>query len=90
MQLSEEDWPIKLSYRTDQLEGELVIGKQCHVAVVNIAHPDLLGRIANYCSSWRRMTCVLARIIHLGIPSGPLTAEYLRRARNLLIKFAQK
>ena len=42
------------------------------MAVVNVAHPDLLARIANYCSS------------------GPLTAEYLRRARKLLLKFAQK
>ena len=60
------------------------------MAVVNIAHPDLLRRIADYCSSWRKMICVFARIIRLGISSGPLTAEYLRRARNLLIKFAQK
>ena len=33
------------------------------------------------------MTRVLARIICLGISSGPLTAEYLRRARKLLVKF---
>ena len=73
---AEEDWPIKLSYHTDQLEEELVIDKQFYVAVVNIAHPDLLGRIANHCSFYRKMTCVLARIIRLVISSGPLTAEY--------------
>ena len=36
------------------------------------------------------MTRVLARIISLGISSVHLTAEYLRRAKKLLIKFAQK
>ena len=71
LQLAEEDWPIKLSYHTDQLEGELVIDKQFYVAVVNIAHPDLLGRITNYCSSWRRMTRVLARITRLGMSFYP-------------------
>ena len=41
------------------------------MAVVNIAHPDLLGRITNYCSSWRRMTRVLARITRLGMSFYP-------------------
>ena len=86
----ESEWPIKLSYRTDRLEGELVIGKQCHVAVVNVAHPDLLGRIAHRCGSWKRMCRVLGWILRLGSPSGPLTAEEVRRAKQLLLMYAQK
>ena len=89
LHLHEKDWPIKLSYRTDRLEGEIVIGKRVYVAVVNVAHPDLLGRIANYCSSWKRMCRVLARIIRFGVSSSPLDSEYLQRAKKLLLKYAQ-
>ena len=88
--LPEKEWPIKLTYRTDHLEGEIIISKQCHVAVLNIANPDLLGRIANRCSSWRKMIRVLAWIMRLGHPAGPLTAEEVRRAKQLLIKHTQK
>ena len=88
LQLEESDWPIKLTYRTDKLEGEIVIGKSCHVSVVNVANPDLLGRIVNRCGSWKRMKQILARILHLGFP-GPTLASEIRRAKHLLLKFAQ-
>ena len=90
LQLEVSEWPIKLTYCTDKLDGEIVIGKSCHVSVVNVAHPDLLGRIVNRCGSWKRMKRVLAWILRLGIPSGPLLAVELRRAKYLLLKFAQK
>ena len=90
LQLEVSEWPIKLTYRTDKLDGEIVIGKSCHVAVVNVAHPDLLGRIVNRCGSWKRMKRVLAWILRLGSPSGPLLAEELRRAKHLLLQYAQK
>ena len=86
---NESEWPIKLSYRTDQLEGELAVGKQCHVAVFNVAHPDLIGRIVHRGSSWKKMCRVYGWILRLGVPSGPLTAEEVRRAKQLLIKYAQ-
>ena len=88
--LPESDWPIKLTYRTDRLEGELVVSKQCHVAVVNADHPDLLGRIVNRISSWKKMCRVLAWILRLGAPSGPLTAAEVRRAKQLLLLYAQR
>ena len=72
------------------MEGEIVIGKSLHVSVVNVAHPDLLGRIVNRCGSWKRMKRVLAWILRLGAPSGPLLAVELRRAKHLLLMFAQK
>ena len=90
LMLDESEWPIKWTYRTDRLEGELVLGKQCHVAVVNVAHPDLIGRIVHRCSSWKKMCRVLAWILRLGAPSGPLKAEEVRRGKQLLIKYAQK
>ena len=88
--LEESEWPIKFSYRTDRLEGEMNLRKQCHIAVVNVAHPDLLGRIVHYFSSWTKMCRILAWILRLGCPSGPLEAEEIRRAKQLLIKYAQK
>ena len=87
--LDESEWPIKLSYRTDRLEGEMVVGKQCHVAVVNVAHPDLLGRIAHRFSSFRKMCRILGWILRLGVPSGPLTAAEVRRGKQLLLKYSQ-
>ena len=88
--LEENDWPIIHSYRKDRLEGEIVISKQCHVAVVNADHPDLLGRIVHRIGSWTKMCRVLAWILRLGVPSGPLTAQEVQRAKQLLLKYAQK
>ena len=88
--LPEKDWPIKLDYRTDRLEGEMIVGKQCHVAVVNVAHDDLIGRITNRISSWKKMCRVLGWILRLGVPSGPLLAGEVQRGKFLLLKHAQK
>ena len=88
--LEESEWPIKLTYRTDKLEGEIVVGKSLHVSVVNVAHPDLLGRIAHRCGTWKKMKRVLAWILRLGSPSGPLLASEIRRAKHLLLSYAQK
>ena len=88
--LDESEWPIKFTYRTDRLEGELNLRKQCHIAVVNVAHPDLLERIVRRFSSWKKVCRLLAWILRLGCPSGPLEAEEIRRAKLLLIKHGQK
>ena len=90
LRLPESEWPVKLTYRTDRLEGEINIHKQCHTAVVNVASPDFLGRIVRRFSSWKKMCRVLAWILRLGCPSGPLEAEEIRRAKQLLIKYAQR
>ena len=95
LQREESEWPIKLTYRIDRLDGEIVIGKSCHMAVVNVAHPDLLGRIVNHCGSWKRMKRLLAWILRLVpilrmVPTGPLLAREVIRAKHLLLKFAQK
>ena len=88
LRLHEKEWPIKLTYRIDHLEGELVVSKQCHVAVVNVAHPDFLGRITHMFGSWRKMCRILAWILRLGVPSGPLTAKEVVRAKKLLLVYA--
>ena len=90
LRLDESEWPIKYSYRMDRLEGEIIISKQCHVAIVNFAHPDFLGRIVHYFSSWKRMVRVLAWILRIGVSSAPLTSKDIVRAKNLLLKYAQK
>ena len=86
--LDEKDWPIIYSYRIDRLEGEIVVSKQCHVAVVNADHPDLLGRIVYRIGSWEKMCRVLAWILRLGAPSGPLTTQEVKRAKQLLLIYA--
>ena len=60
------------------------------MSVVNVAHPDLLGRIAHRCGTWKKMKRVLAWILRLGSPSGPLLASEIRRAKHLLLSYAQK
>ena len=90
LKLPESEWPTKLTYRTDQLEGEISLSKQCHVAVVNCASPDLLGRIVHRSGTWKKMYRVLAWILRLGVPSGPLLASETKRAKTILLKYAQK
>lgn len=90
LKLHENEWPIRFTYRTDKLEGEIVIGKSVHVSVINVSHPDLLGRIVQRVSSWKKMIRVLAWILRMGTPFAPPNAKQLRRAKMLLLKFAQK
>ena len=90
LRLPESEWPTIHTYRTDRLEGEIIISKQCHVAVVNCANPDLLGRIVHHSGTWKKMYRILAWILRLGIPSGPLLASEIKRAKSILLKYAQK
>ena len=90
LELEIAKWPIKYTFRTDRLDGEIVIGKSLHVSVVNVAHPDLLGRIVHRVGSWKKMIRILAWILRMGTPYAPPTAKQLQHAKQLLLKFAQK
>ena len=96
----EENWPIKLTYKTDDFEGELKVRKQifCAHAVAQIRMTDFIPRLVLRCSSWNKMIRVLAwmlrclvRVTHnVRYVSDVLTRRELTQSRRLLLKHAQK
>ena len=99
-----DSWPIKRSFKTERLEGEMVIGKKLSVFFQAVA-VDILGQLLNRSSCWKRLVRVLCWILRLtkkhvtsggGITAGLspkpdfLTADELVRAKIVMIKYAQK
>ena len=92
LKTDENSWPIKLSYKTDQLEGELQVRKRSHCAhIVQVDPPHVFDRLVNRLSCWKKMIRVLAWILRISKPvtSSTLGCEEIRRAKYLLIKYAQ-
>ena len=92
LQEDEALWPIKSSYRTDRLEGEVVLKKKVVCSFVNLAHPDFLGRLLNRGSCLKKIIRVLAwmlRVIVKNIASNSLSAVELKEAKYMLIKYSQ-
>ena len=90
-------WPLKYTYKKDHLEGQLHLPKQVKCLFVQAHHDDFLGRIVHRSSSWSKSVRVLAWILRFTDSrqfrlwqAKPLDAEELKRARTLLIKFAQR
>ena len=83
-------WPTKRTYRSDLLEDKITLNEQCHIAVMNCANPDLLGRIVHRVGTWKKMCRILAWLLRLGLPFVPLLASDIKRARQLLLQCAQK
>ena len=90
-------WPLKYTYKKDNLEGQLHLPKQVRCLFIQAHHNDFLGRIIHRSSSWSKSVRVLAwilrftdsrwfRLLHVK----PLNVSELKRARTLLIKFAQR
>ena len=59
-------------------------------AYVDTTFPDLIERLTKRSSFWVRLVRVLAWILRLGSPSGPLTVDEVRQAKVVIIKHAQK
>ena len=85
----EADWPIKLTYKTEKLEGE-VVRKAVFSAYADTTFPDVIGRLTERSSFWVKMVRVLAWILRLGSPSGPLTVDEVKQAKIVIVKHAQK
>ena len=85
----EVNWPIKLTYRTEKLEGE-VEQKAVFSAYVDTTFPDIVGKLAVLSSLWVRMVRVLAWILRLGSPAGPLTVDEIKQSKLVIVKHAQK
>ena len=89
LQLDESEWPIKLSYRSDKLEGE-VVQKSVVCAYADTTFPDIISRLIDRCSSWVKMVRVMAWILRLGRPSGPLDCEEIKNAKLVIVKQVQQ
>ena len=91
----ESKWPIRFSYKKDNLEGELQIPKQAHCGLINqVINLNFIDRLVERCSSWKKMTRVLAwmkRVVgRSGFLSNSLSPEEVSKARADLIRYAQK
>ena len=61
LRLDESCWPIKRTYKKDDLEGMLDIPKPVHCAFAQVHfHDKYIRRIVIRCGSWRKMVRVLA------------------------------
>ncbi len=90
--LKEIFWPIKFSYRTDRLEGEVQLRKQIICSFLNIAHPDFLGRLLNRGSCLKKVMRVLAWMLRVAVKkveSKSISAKELKEAKYMLIKHSQ-
>ena len=93
--LNESDWPIKFTFKKDNLEGELKVPKHITCFQVQVQHDDFLNRLVHRSSSWSKAVRVLAwilRYVHcLHVRRiGPLDADELAQAKLMLIKFSQR
>ncbi len=84
-------WPIKFTYKTGRLEGEVSIIKAKDV-FFQWCCSDILGRLISYCSEWVRMVRVLCWILRVTTSGGNkfLSAAELQKAKMILIKYTQK
>ena len=91
----EEDWPIKLSYRTDKLDGEIGNKKQAVCSYVGVTFANFISHIFVCISSWIRIVRVFAWILRLSFPkctrpSGVLSCDELKNSKKLLTVEVQK
>ena len=82
------DWPIKLSFRTDKLEGELVPKEVMSSTLATVVQDDDLAGVLERCSSLEKCHQVLAYILRWKnlntLNKEPLTAEELKLARMVM------
>ena len=92
LRLPEEEWPIKLTYKKEGLEGEVLV-KRVFVVSVAVKHVEAyLKSLVTRSSSWKRMIRVLAWMIRapkLQIEKS-LSSIEVNNARQVILKFAQK
>ena len=91
----ERTWPLILTYKKDDFEGELKVPRSVKCLHVHVHHDDFLGRLLHRSSSWTKSVRTLAwilRFVDLRFIRriGVLSTDEMARARILLIKFAQR
>ena len=89
----ESSWPIKFTYKTEHLEGEVTIGKKLGVFFQSCS-PDVIGRLIDRSSVWRRLLRVFCWILRLATSGGErtsiLSSAELQKAKTTMIKYVQK
>ena len=92
LRLDESEWPIKYSYKKDNLEGEAPVSKKFFAIQVTPGVNSIFNRLIERCSCWRRMVRVLAWMLRVCCKLKPvsLTSKEVQGARTKLVKFAQK
>ena len=93
LRTKEEDWPIKFSFRTDKLEGEIEHRNRVVCSYVSSTFPDIIGRLSGNSSSWNRVVRAAAWLLRL-VPSdrrprGPLSCDEVNSATTYIIKEVQ-
>ena len=93
LSLDESCWPIKSTYKSEGLDGELKVPRRMHV-VVTSGLGKVLTRLVHRYSSFEKVIRILARMSRLGTrtrnPQRELEASELHQAKIELIKSAQE
>ena len=63
--MKEENWPVKFTFRTDKLEGELDDSKEAVCGYISSKFPDVIGILAAKCSSWMHVIRSVAWLLRL-------------------------
>ena len=74
LEKDEKDWPIKWTFKTGKLEGEIE-KKSTFCNYASKTFPDVIGKLVERSSLWEKMIRVLAWILRIGVPPGPLSNE---------------
>ena len=94
LRTKEEDWPVKFTFRTDKLEGEVVDFKNVVCGYISSTLPDVVGTLSVRCSSWVRVVRTVAWLLRLVPlkcrPRGPLTCDEVNKATKLVVIEVQK
>ena len=64
----ESSWPIKLTFKRDNFEGEEIRVKRVNCLHAQAGHPNFLPTLVNHSSSWTRMLRVLACLFRAVFP----------------------
>ena len=92
----ESSWPIKFTFKTDQLEDEVTVVKKQN-AFFQSCSLDIIGHLIDRCSVWRRIIRVFPWTLRFvtsetsgGAKSIVLSSTEIQKAKVILIKYVQK
>ena len=89
LEYEEEKWPIRHSYCTDKLEGEME--KPVFCGYIHTTFPDIIGRLIDRSSRWIRMIRVMAWIVRFGSSlKAPLESVEFNHVKLIIVKYAQQ
>ena len=95
---NEETWPVRYSFKTEKLEGEIEIQNVHLVQEVSEDGFVQMERLIKNCSSWKRLVRTTARLFRLvrlrsepaDPPTKALCKDEISSTTNFVIKYVQK